>query len=109
MKTTLKFNFPSLEIRKNDATLEVGEGTSLEFTQEYSAEEMLEIVKTKPQIISAIKTAVKEIVETIGEYENNTADVHCRYNNERPYPKPPKAPTPTFHHHSKKHRREERT
>lgn len=105
MKTTLKFSFPSLEIRKNDATLEIGEGTSLEFTQEYSAEEMLEIVKTKPQIISAIKTAVKEIVETIGEYEN----IHCRCNNERPYPKPPKAPTPPFHHHSKKHRREERT
>lgn len=84
MKTTLKFNFPSLEIRKNDATLEVGEGTSLEFTQEYSAEEMLEIVKTKPQIISAIKTAVKEIVECIGQYEKDTADIHYR-NDERPY------------------------
>jgi len=84
MKTTLKFTFPTLEIRKNDAILTVGEGTSLEFQQEYAVEEVLEMTKSKPQIISSIKTAVKEIVECIGQYEKDTADIHYR-NDERPY------------------------
>jgi len=98
MKTTLKFNLPSVELRKDNGTLTVGEGTTFEFQQEYDVSEMLEIVKAQPMLISNIKNAIKEVIESIGKYENDTAEVHHQYRNDYRYPKQPKANRPFFKH-----------
>ena len=74
MKTTFRFKFASLEITKGDQKLTLGEGTSIDVENEYDVSEVVESIKSLPQIISVTKDAVLEIVKAASEFNTQQTE-----------------------------------
>jgi len=77
MKTRFSLKFSSLEVKRGDQVLNLGEGTALEVETEYSAEEVIENIKSLPQLISVLKESTVEIAEAFTKFQRGETENAC--------------------------------
>ena len=83
MKNKFTFNFSSFELSQGDKKVTLGEGTSLTVETEYSPEEVIENIKSLPQIISTLKEAVCEVTKAISEFQKGETENSCNMETNR--------------------------
>ena len=68
MKFGYTINIASVEVTKGQDKISIGEGSNVHLEYEWDKDEMLEGIKSFPQIASAIKDAIIDVVKVAKEY-----------------------------------------
>jgi len=68
MKTSFNFDLAGFEMTKGDQKITLNDGSKMNINIEYDPSEVLEYIKSLPQIVSVVKDAVNDVIKSAVEF-----------------------------------------